>query len=254
MTQPFDITGHCGIVTGAASGIGRATALHLAELGTRLALVDLNAEGLAQTAHAIAAAGGAEPLCQRIDITDEAAVQGAVRDALEAFGRIDFLVNSAGILQRTAFLEIDTAEWDRVMNVNLRGQFIFCREVLGPMKAAGRGSIVNVASLAGRTCSVLGGAHYTCAKHALVGLSRHLAREFGPHGIRVNALCPGATLTPMTVSVTPPEEIERIAAATPRRRWSEPAEQARIVAFLISDAAVAIVGAAVDANGGILML
>ena len=254
MKQPFDLTGRCGIVTGAASGIGRATAVHLADLGTRLALVDLNAEGLTQTADTIAAAAGAEPLCLRVDITDEAAVKGAVQDALVAFGRIDFLVNSAGILKRTAFLEIDTAEWDRVLNVNLRGQFIFCREVLGPMKAAGCGAILNVASLAGRTCSVLGGAHYTCAKHALVGLSRHLAREFGPHGIRVNALCPGATLTPMTESVTPPEEIQRIAAATPRGRWSDPVEQARIVAFLLSDASAAIVGAAVDANGGILML
>jgi NAD(P)-dependent dehydrogenase (short-subunit alcohol dehydrogenase family) len=122
------------------------------------------------------------------------------------------------------------------------------------MKERGRGVIVNVASLAGRSSSILGGAHYTVGKHGLIGLSRHLAREFGPFGIRVNALCPGATLTPMTLTVTPQEEIDRVAASIPRGRWSSPEEQARVIGFLVSEDAVNITGACIDCNGGSLMV
>jgi NAD(P)-dependent dehydrogenase (short-subunit alcohol dehydrogenase family) len=100
----------------------------------------------------------------------------------------------------------------------------------------------------------LGGAHYTAAKHGLVGLSRHLAREFAPFGVRVNAFCPGATMTPMIVNSTPPEEIARVATALPRGRWADPVEQARVIGFLVSDAAVNIIGASIDSNGGALMI
>ncbi len=107
---------------------------------------------------------------------------------------------------------------------------------------------------AGRTCSILGGAHYTTAKHALVGLSRHLAREFAPHGIRVNAFCPGATLTSMVEATTSQDELDRVAAVTPRGRWADPMEQARVIGFLVSDASANIIGACIDSNGGALMV
>jgi NAD(P)-dependent dehydrogenase (short-subunit alcohol dehydrogenase family) len=170
------------------------------------------------------------------------------------FESIDFLVNSAGILRRTAFLEIPPAEWDLMLNVNLRGPFLYCKAAARCMVDQGSGVIVNVASLAGRSSSILGGAHYTSAKHALIGLTRHMARELSPKGLRINAFCPGATLTPMITNSTPAEEIEAVAAVIPRRRWATPEEQAAVIGFLVSDAAINISGACIDSNGGALMV
>jgi len=254
MDQQFLLSKRYGVVTGAASGIGRATALHLAEIGASLTLIDLDAEGLTSVAAQIEAAGRTKPHIVVTDICDETGVKIAVQAAFTHLGSIDFLVNCAGILRRTSFLEIETEEWDLVMNINLRAQYIFCREVLRHMKDSGWGVIVNVASLAGRTSSVLGGAHYTTAKHALVGLSRHLAREFAPHGIRVNAFCPGATLTSMIQTTTSQEEIDNVTAVTPRGCMADPMEQAHVIGFLVSDASANIIGACIDSNGGALMV
>ncbi len=252
--EQFSLKGKNGIITGAASGIGRETALHLSRMGANLILVDLDTDGLESLADQIGANNGSQPLRIKVDISDETDIVHMVQISLKKFGTIDFLVNCAGILRRTPFLEISTQEWDLVLNINLRGQFFICREVLGHMKSAGQGVIVNVASLAGRTCSLLGGAHYTVAKHALVGLSRHLAREFAPNGIRVNAFCPGATLTPMTENTSSQEEIDRITANIPRGQWSDPREQANVIGFLVSESSANIVGACIDSNGGTLMI
>ena len=254
MERQFNLNGKNGIVTGAASGIGRATAIHLAEMGANLALVDLNPDGIERVAEQIGTRNGNQLLKIKTDISDETDIANMVQKILDKFGTIDFLVNCAGILRRTSFLEIETREWDLVLNINLRGQFFVCREVLRHMKGSCRGVIVNVASLAGRTCSILGGAHYTTAKHAMVGLSRHLAREFAPYGIRVNAFCPGATLTPMTENATSQEEIDRVASAIPRGQWADPMEQAHVIGFLVSEASANIVGACIDSNGGALMI
>jgi 3-oxoacyl-[acyl-carrier protein] reductase len=254
MVWRIDLSGKSGIVTGAASGIGKAAALHLAGMGASLALVDMNINGLSATAQEIRHAGGPPVIPIQTDAADERQVQQAAAGCLAEFKAIDFLVNAHGILRRTKFLEIETPEWDLMLGVNLRSCFFFCKAVLPSMKERGQGVIVNVASLAGRSSSILGGAHYTVAKHGLIGLSRHLAREFGPLGIRVNALCPGATLTPMTLTVTPQEEIDRVTATIPRRRWSSPEEQARVIGFLVSEDAANIMGASIDCNGGSLMV
>jgi NAD(P)-dependent dehydrogenase (short-subunit alcohol dehydrogenase family) len=254
MVWKIDLSGRAGIVTGAASGIGKAAALHLAGMGASLALVDINNDGLGATAQETHAAGGPPARPIQADVADESQVQTAVARCLAEFKTIDFLVNAHGILRRTRFLDMQTAEWDLMLGVNLRSCYFFCKAVLPGMQARGQGVIVNVASLAGRSSSILGGAHYTVAKHGLIGLSRHLAREFGPFGIRVNALCPGATLTPMTLTVTPQEEIDRVAASIPRGRWSSPEEQARVIGFLVSEDAANITGACIDSNGGSLMV
>ncbi len=255
MVWNLSLEGQCGIVTGAASGIGRAAARHLAAMGADLLLVDLDEGRLEEAASEIRRSFPERRLAAaRADAAREPEVRAAVAGALSYLGALDFLVNGHGILRRTAFAEIESAEWDLVLAVNLRSCFLFCREVIPHLLPRGKGAIVNVASLAGRSCSILGGAHYTAAKHGLVGLSRHLAREYGRQGIRVNAFCPGATLTPMTLSTTTPEEIERVAASIPRGRWADPEEQAWVIGFLLSDAAANITGACIDANGGSLMV
>lgn len=255
MAWKLSLEGQCGIVTGAASGIGRAAARHIAAMGADLLLVDLDAGRLEEAAFEIRQAAPERRVAAAFaDASHEAEVRRAVAEALSAFGAIDFLVNGHGILRRTAFADIATEEWDLMMAVNLRGCFLFCREVIPHLLRRGRGAIVNVASLAGRTGSILGGAHYTAAKHGLVGLSRHLAREYARQGIRVNAFCPGATLTPMTLTTTTPAELERVAAAIPRGRWASPEEQAGVIGFLLSEAAANITGACIDSNGGSLMI
>jgi 3-oxoacyl-[acyl-carrier protein] reductase len=254
MQNTRDFRGKFGIVTGAASGIGRATALYLARAGAGVALMDIDAKLLEALAGEIETTSVPKALVQKVDVSADAEVEAAVENTLAAFGRIDFLVTSAGILRRTKFADIPIAEWDLMLAVNLRGPFLCCRAVVPIMIQQGGGIIVNVASLAGRTASVLGGAHYTAAKHGVVGLTRHIARELGPSGIRANAFCPGATLTPMVQRATPAEELDRIAAGMPIRRWSKPEEQARVIAFLLSEDSNFITGACIDSNGGAVMV
>jgi 3-oxoacyl-[acyl-carrier protein] reductase len=250
----YSLKDRIGIVTGAASGIGRATAVQLASMGASLCLVDLDRKGLEQTQHIIDRQGDSQCLIMDANAADQKSIDQVVADTITQFGNLHFLVNCAGILRRTAFTDMTVEEWDQVMHVNLRGPFLFCKAVATEMIQRGAGVIVNVASLAGRSSSILGGAHYTVSKHGMIGLSRHMARELGPQGIRVNAFCPGATLTPMTASTAPPEEIKAVEAVMPRRKWATPEEQAAVIGFLLTDAAINITGACIDSNGGSLML
>lgn len=252
--NPYDIKDRFGIVTGAASGIGQATAIHLSRMGAAVALVDLNRTGLEKTVTLIAQQSDAPTMTFATDATDESEVTRVVAETAKTFGSIDFLVNCVGILRRSGFLEMSLEEWDLVLNVNFRGPFLYCRRTVPYMIQQGRGVVVNVASLAGRSSSILGGAHYTSAKHAMIGLSRHMARELGPKGVRVNAFCPGGTLTPMITNLSSPKEIETIANTIPRRRWATTDEQAAVIGFLVSDASVNITGACIDSNGGSLMI
>jgi 3-oxoacyl-[acyl-carrier protein] reductase len=253
MHNSGNFRGKFGIVTGAASGIGRATALHLTRLGAGVAMVDV-AEGLLRLVAQELDAAAVPPLVLPADVVSDEQVDRMVRATLHAFGRIDFLVTCAGIVRRTTFPQLPPSEWDLVMAVNLRGPYLCCRSVVPAMIRQGKGVIVNVASLAGRSTSVLGGAHYTASKHGVIGLSRHIARELGPYGVRVNAFCPGGTLTPMVEQSSMPEEREANAARWPLRRWSAPEEQARVIAFLLSDDSGFITGACIDSNGGALMV
>ena len=253
-SNPYDIKDRFGIVTGAASGIGQAAAVRLARMGAAVALVDLNRAGLEETAVLIGRQSDVPTMVFAADAADEGEVELVVAETAKNFGSIDFLINCAGILRRSSFLDMPLEEWDLMLKVNLRGPFLCCRYTVPHMIRQGKGVIVNVASLAGRSSSILGGAHYTSAKHALIGLSRHMARELSPNGLRVNAFCPGATLTAMVTNSTSPEEIEAVAATIPRRKFATAEEQAVVIGFLVSDAAVNITGACIDSNGGSLMV
>ena len=218
------------VVTGAARGIGRRTALTLAEEGYRIAANDLEAPG--ETVGELRAAG-TEALSIPGDVSDEAAVRGMVERVLENLGRVDVLVNNAGISAIVPAEETTLADWNRTIAVNLTGPFLTCREFGKVMLGQGSGSIVNVSSVAG-LLGVSDRTAYNASKHGLVGLTRTLAAEWGGRGVRVNAVCPGWVKTEMD------EEDQGaggyadadIEGRVPMARFATPADIARAVTFL----------------------
>lgn len=267
MTNRQRFTGRVAVVTGAASGIGRATALLFAAEGARVAAVDRNRAGAEETAGAIAAAGGTAAgfAC---DVADSASVRDAAARVEAALGAVDVLANVAGVGD-TAGMEgiegIDDARWALTLAVNLNGPFYWCRAVLPGMAARGRGAVVNVSSLAGRSKSANGGLAYSSSKAGLLGLTRHLAFDYGPRGVRVNAICPGGVDTPMLraggasrAQSDAEAEARRARVAAygwfmPIKRLSQPEEQAAAILFLASDDASYINGVSLDVNGGLFM-
>jgi 3-oxoacyl-[acyl-carrier protein] reductase len=246
--------GRVAIVTGAAQGIGRAVAEALAAQGASLAVVDVNTASTEDLAAALRNKGQSA-VAVTADVSDGAAVRRMVKSVVTAFGTVHILVNNAGVLRNTPVVDMPESEWDLVVDVCLKGAFLCSQAVLPVMMANRYGKIINISSLAARSASVLGGAAYTSAKAGLLGFSRHLAREVASFGINVNAICPGATDTPMTRGgARDAQHFEELARAVPLGRWGSPAEQANAVAFLVSDAASFITGATLDVNGGQLMV
>jgi NAD(P)-dependent dehydrogenase (short-subunit alcohol dehydrogenase family) len=246
--------GKVALVTGAGRGMGKATAMELAAGGAAVAVNDLDARLADEVVQQIEAAGGTARawVC---DVTDEPAVQKMVQEIVEAFGAIHILVNNAGILRSTQPLEeISRPEWDLVMKVNVGGVFTCTKVVLPYMKAQRYGKIVNVSSSAGRTTSTFGGAHYTTSKAAVLGLSRHTARESARYNINVNAVAPGSMDTEMVRELATPEHMAKEAANNPLGRLGTAQDEADLVAFLCSDDASYITGATIDINGGDLMI
>lgn len=246
------LDGKVAVVTGAAQGMGRAVAERFASEGASLVIVDVRAEGL----HALASSLGdraAETRIQVADIASADQVAGLVETVVTRLGRIDVLVNAAGILHSTRFDEMSVEEWDRVIGINLRGTFLLMRAVYPHMKACGRGSIVNFSSTAGLTVSTLGGAHYTASKHGVMGLTKALAKEGGPFGVRVNAVCPGLIDTEMVRTTIPPDRIRRYEAGFPIGRLGTPNEVAELVLFLATERSAYITGAALNISGGDLL-
>ncbi len=242
------LNGRTAVVTGAGRGMGEAFARILALNGAKVAVCDLNGAAAVSVAESIGLAGGVATAHQ-VDVSDPAQVAQLVSGLLAETGRIDILVNNAGILKPTKFAQITEAEWRSVLRVNVDGVFYCCKGVVPSMMEKRYGKIVNISSTAGKASSTFGGVHYTASKAAVLGITRHLARELAPYGINVNAVCPGSIDTPM-VKENSSEEMTRAAVEKiPWGRLGRPNEVANLVLFLASDASSYITGASVDING-----
>jgi 3-oxoacyl-[acyl-carrier protein] reductase len=246
------LTGRCAIVTGAGSGIGQAVAERLAIEGVRLAILDLNEGKAVAVAKSINGNGGTA-VGIRVDATIPNQVATAI-DAASELCSISILVNSEVDLRRGRAEDISPAEWDFVMAANLTSAFLLSTGLFPQMQGAGDGRIVNVASMAGRATSTLGGVHYTAAKAGMLGLTRHLAREWATYGIRVNAVSPGIVGTPMVTEMTTPDERSRVLASIPFGRFADPSEVAALICFLASTESSYITGTNVDIHGGELII
>lgn len=245
------------IVAGAAAqkSIGQATALLFAEHGASVVIADIAAdEGTANAfAHSMVAAGLPEPSVRaiRCDISRREDCDQLAAMTLGQFGRIDVLVNSAGIVDARSYLEIDEDNFERMISVNLKGAFNLCRSVLEVFVSQGDGNIVNIASLAAqRGGGLVGGAHYASAKGGVLSLTRSIAREFGPRGIRANAVCPAMAQTGMIDDLST-AQIDAIVSEIPLRRLGTPREIAGACLFLASDLSNFVTGATLDVNGGL---
>ncbi len=250
---PDELAGRIAIVTGAGRGMGRAVATRLAKAGASVVVNDLAPHTAADTTESIIANGG-NAITVAGDVSDSAFVDSLVDRTVSEFGHINILANAAGILRRTAVIDMDEDEWDLVLNVNLKGTFLPSKAVLPSMRQSGWGRIVNFSSTAGKTTSTLGGAHYTASKHAVLGLTRHMAMEEAAHSITVNAICPGLIDTEMVQQQVDDDLLKRYISSFPIHRLGEPSEAAELVAFLASDRAAYITGQGFDISGGDLMV
>jgi len=242
------LAGRVAIVTGAASGIGRATAQALLREGCRVAGVDADGDGLA----GVAVEDPATWLPLEADISSEAGARAIVAETLRVFGALDVFVACAGVYETTSIDELTEELWDRVASVNVRGTFLCARAALDAMIPRGFGRIVTVSSLVADTGGVAAGTAYVASKASVVGLTRSLAHVAGPHGITVNCISPGIIDTPMTSAID--AETKRVLAErTPLRRNGRPEEVAAAILMLASDGASFIHGARLDVNGGLVM-
>ena len=246
--MPMRMKQKVALITGAGSGIGRATALRLGAEGARVACADAVGDGAAQTARAISEAGG-EGIAITADVTDEAACARIVEQALERFGQLTTLVNSAGVRSDPPEAIPGPGEWRRVVDVNLTGTYLASRAALPALTASGAGSITNLASIYG----LVGGATssaYAASKGAIVNLTRQLAIECAPT-VRVNCVCPGVIETPMTASLRQdPAWAQKVLRRYPLGRFGQPEEIAAAILYLASDEAAFVTGAALPVDGG----
>lgn len=247
----MQFVGQTAIVTGAARGFGRAITRRLARDGARVVVADINLPGAEETAALIKKDGG-EALAVHTDVALAASVENMVKAALSQFGnRVDILVNNAAIWTLIPTEELSEADWDRMVNVNMKGVFLCCRAVIPVMKRQRRGHIVNIASIAARNGGTFAGIHYVASKGGVLAMTKKLAKELGQYGIVVNGVNPGSSQTEMMVG-WPEEILQGIIKSTPLGRMAQPGDIADTVAFLVSDAARFVHGETVEVNGGIL--
>lgn len=245
----FNLDGKIAVVTGASQGIGRAIAIALAEAGASVVVSDLGGKSAAVAAVCaeISDAGGVAFPCE-LDVTNQSQITEAFDSVIEAHGRLDILVNNAGIAVRGPALDITPDDWDRVMNVNIRGMFFCVQAAVRHMIGSGGGRVINIASQRAMSASI-DNAPYIASKAGITGLTRALALEWVQHGITVNAVGPGPVETDMIATMSPDQE-SQIMSRSPIGRRLQPDEVAGTVVFLASPAAAAINGQVLMVDGG----
>ncbi len=246
------LEGQTAIITGGASprGLGKATAHLFAEHGARVAICDLDADAAASAAADL----GDAHIGLACDVTDRAACDRAVAEVLAVFGQIDIVVNNAGITQPLKIMEIEAGNYDAVLDVNLRGTLNMSQAVIPHMRQRKSGKLVNMSSVsAQRGGGIFGGPHYSAAKAGILGLTKAMARELAPDGIRSNAICPGFIATDITAGKLTPEMKEQILEGIPMGRAGAASDVAGCALFLASDLSAYVTGSEVDVNGGSLI-
>jgi len=243
-----NLSGHTAIVTGAARGLGRCISLSLAAAGAKVACVDVNVDTLAETIDAIRSAGGtAEPFA--CDVTQSDRVAETVDQVVKLWGSLSILVNNAGITRDNVIVRMKDEQWDAVININLRGTFLFTRAAARPMMKARQGRIVNIASVSGLMGNP-GQVNYSASKAGVIGLTRTVARELASRNVTVNAVAPGFIATDMTAALGE-EILQEVRKQIPLGRMGDPQDVADAVLFLVSDAASFITGHILTVDGGL---
>lgn len=240
------LDGKVGIITGAASGMGRAASVLFAEQGARVICADINPDG----AQEVAAKLGASGMARRIDLADKSSCRDVVNATAHKYGRVDFVANFGGVWDGRNTAEIEDEHWDRVLDVNLKGTFLICQAVAPVMIQQRYGRIVVIGSIAARVGGEMGGPHYAASKGGVISLARALARRLGPHKVTVNTINPGPVESEMTASWS--EEVKTaMGKMTPLGRIGQPVDIARVALFLVSDLSAWMTGQSLDVNGGI---
>ena len=251
--MPGQLSGKVALVTGGASGIGRATALTFAREGAKLVIADMNIDGGQQTVHMITEHGG-EAIFVQVDVSRAAEVEAMISTTVQTYGRLDCTHNNAGIgaSPRVRLHELPEESWDRVLGINLKGVWLCMKYEIIQMLKQGGGTIVNTASIMGLVGSWSRSGAYNASKHGVVGLTKTAALEYATAGIRVNAVCPGYSRTPLIESAltSQPEMEAQIVARHPVGRMGRPEEIAEAVVWLCSDAASFVTGHTMTVDGG----
>ncbi|UXY17034.1 3-oxoacyl-ACP reductase FabG [Chitiniphilus purpureus] len=238
------------IITGAASGIGHATAQKFAAEGAKVVVCDVNRDGVDRVVSELSAAG-ATAAGFLVDVTNKAQIAQMVSDVKQQFGRIDVLVNNAGIVADAQLYKMSDEQFDRVIDINLKGVYNCARAVVDTMLEQGSGVILNASSVVG-VYGNFGQTNYAAAKFGVIGFVKTWAKELGKKGIRANAVCPGFVATPI-LNGMPDKVIQAMEERVPMRRLAQPAEIANVYAFLASDEASYINGAAIEVTGGLTL-
>ena len=255
MKNYLDLSGKVALITGASSGIGAASAMVLADLGAYVTIGYYQNQMGADTVRDAITTGGGKALSIKADVRQADEIDMLVRRTSEELGPIDILVNNAGsLIERQSINQMTEDRWDEVMNLNLKSAMLCSRAVAPLMIQRKSGAIINVASIAGRTGGGPGAGAYSVAKAGLITLTKSLAKELGPSGIRVNAVSPGVIDTPFHQVFSTPEMIRNFVSTIPLGRVGKPLECATVIAFLASEAASYVVGETIEINGGQLML
>ena len=251
IAELLDFSGQVALITGASRGLGQGIAEAFAQAGARLALVARTPGPLKEVADRLSAGrGDAAVLALPADVASEAQVDAAVQQAAEAFGRVDILINNAGLISPGRYTRIGPAEWERIIAANLTGAYLCCRAVAPLMERQRSGRIVNIASISGQTGGAAGGVHYGASKGGMIAMTKTLARDLAPFNVTVNAIAPGVIETvgnPFT-----PEGRREMENGIPLGRLGTPEDIAYASLFLASPMASYITGATIDVNGGML--